>query len=41
MSFDIPEYTADVTGVGTIRILEAIKKAGVSAAPPDKVVESW
>ena len=41
VSFDIPEYTADVTGVGTIRILEAIKKAGVSAAPPDKVVESW
>jgi len=29
VSFDIPEYTADVTGVGTIRILEAIKKAGV------------
>ena len=25
MSFDIPEYTADVTGVGTLRILEAIK----------------
>jgi len=29
VSFDIPEYTADVTGLGTIRILEAIKKAGV------------
>jgi len=29
VSFDIPEYTADVTGVGTIRILEAIRKAGV------------
>ena len=25
VSFDIPEYTADVTGVGTLRILEAIK----------------
>src|SRR5450432_1868193 len=25
VSFDIPEYTADVTGVGTIRILEAIR----------------
>lgn len=24
-SFDIPEYTANVTGVGTLRILEAIK----------------
>jgi GDPmannose 4,6-dehydratase len=26
-SFDIPEYTADVTGVGTVRILEAIRRA--------------
>src|SRR5271165_5690840 len=29
VSFDIPEYTADVTGIGTIRILEAIREAGV------------
>jgi GDPmannose 4,6-dehydratase len=29
VSFDIPEYTADVTGLGTIRILEAIREAGV------------
>ncbi|MGB7837753.1 MAG: GDP-mannose 4,6-dehydratase, partial [Terrimicrobiaceae bacterium] len=29
VSFDIPEYTADVTGVGTIRILEAMREAGV------------
>jgi GDPmannose 4,6-dehydratase len=29
VSFDIPEYTADVTGVGTIRILEAIRDAGL------------
>jgi GDPmannose 4,6-dehydratase len=29
VSFDIPEYTADVTGVGTIRILEAIREAGL------------
>jgi GDPmannose 4,6-dehydratase len=29
VSFDIPEYTADITGVGTIRILEAIREAGV------------
>src|SRR6266481_5892219 len=29
VSFDIPEYTADVSGVGTIRILEAIREAGV------------
>jgi len=29
VSFDIPEYTADVTGVGTIRILEAIRETGL------------
>jgi GDPmannose 4,6-dehydratase len=29
VSFDIPEYTADVTGLGTIRILEAIREAGI------------
>ncbi len=28
-SFDIPEYTADVTGVGALRMLEAIREAGV------------
>src|SRR5882672_1424309 len=28
VSFDIPEYTADITGVGTIRILEAIRETG-------------
>ena len=28
VSFDIPEYTADITGLGTIRILEAIREAG-------------
>ena len=31
VSFDIPEYTADVTGVGTIRILEAMREAGVNS----------
>ena len=29
VSFDIPEYTADVTGMGTVRILEAIRAAGI------------
>src|ERR1700746_543199 len=29
VSFDIPEYTADITGVGTIRILEAIREVGL------------
>jgi GDPmannose 4,6-dehydratase len=27
VSFDIPEYTSDITGVGAIRILEAIREA--------------
>jgi GDPmannose 4,6-dehydratase len=31
VSFDIPEYTGDVTGLGTIRILEAIRETGVQA----------
>jgi GDPmannose 4,6-dehydratase len=31
VSFDIPEYTSDVTGVGAIRILEAIREADVPA----------
>ena len=30
VSFDIPEYTADATGMGTIRILEAIRASGVA-----------
>ena len=29
VSFDIPEYTTDVTGMGTVRLLEAIRDAGV------------
>ena len=29
VSFDIPEYTGDVTGLATIRILEAIRSTGV------------
>ncbi|MEA3273359.1 MAG: GDP-mannose 4,6-dehydratase [Patescibacteria group bacterium] len=29
VSFDIPEYTGDVDGLGTLRILEAIKDTGV------------
>ncbi|HEV8299085.1 MAG TPA: GDP-mannose 4,6-dehydratase [Acidimicrobiales bacterium] len=28
VSFEMPEYTADVTGVGTIRLLEAIRQQG-------------
>ena len=29
VSFDMPEYTGDVTGLGTIRILEAIRRTGI------------
>jgi len=29
VSFDMPEYTGDVTGMGTLRILEAIRKTGI------------
>src|SRR5438045_1600776 len=29
VSFDIPEYTADITGVGAGRILEAIIESGI------------
>jgi GDPmannose 4,6-dehydratase len=31
VSFDMPEYTGDVTGLGTIRLLEAIRKTGINA----------
>jgi len=29
ISFDIPEYTGDVTGLGTLRLLDAIRDSGV------------
>ena len=29
VSFDIPEYTGEITGLGTVRLLEAIREAGV------------
>ncbi|MCL0072148.1 GDP-mannose 4,6-dehydratase [Thermodesulfovibrionales bacterium] len=29
VSFDTPEYTGDVTGLGTTRILEAIRRSGI------------
>ena len=31
VSFDLPEYTGDVTGLGTTRILEAVRKSRVKA----------
>ncbi|HET6675185.1 MAG TPA: GDP-mannose 4,6-dehydratase [Nitrospiraceae bacterium] len=29
VSFDIPEYTAEITGLGTVRLLEAIRESGL------------
>jgi len=29
VSFDSPEYTADITGTGTVRLLEAIRETGI------------
>ncbi|MBI4836207.1 MAG: GDP-mannose 4,6-dehydratase [Candidatus Abawacabacteria bacterium] len=31
ISFDIPEYTGDVVGLGTLRILDAMRETGVQA----------
>ncbi|MCC6148339.1 MAG: GDP-mannose 4,6-dehydratase [Anaerolineaceae bacterium] len=31
VSFDMPEYTGDITGLGTIRILDAIRRSGINA----------
>lgn len=31
VSFDIPEYTAEVTALGAVRLLEAMREAGVDA----------
>src|SRR5215211_5460260 len=29
VSFDVPEYTGEVTGLGTIRLLEAVRESGL------------
>src|SRR5437879_9185934 len=29
VSFDVPEYTGEATGMGTVRLLEAIRESGV------------
>ncbi len=29
VSFDMPEYTSDITGLGTLRLLESIRKTGI------------
>jgi GDPmannose 4,6-dehydratase len=30
VSFDMPEYTGDITGLGTTRILEAVRRSGIN-----------
>jgi GDPmannose 4,6-dehydratase len=30
VSFDVPEYTAEVTGLGTVRLLEAMRETGIT-----------
>jgi GDPmannose 4,6-dehydratase len=30
VSFDVPEYTAEITGLGAIRLLEALRESGLS-----------
>src|SRR5262249_33706399 len=30
VSFDLPEYTADIAGMGTLRLLDAIRQAGLT-----------
>jgi GDPmannose 4,6-dehydratase len=30
VSFDVPEYTGEVTGIGTVRLLEAIRESGIA-----------
>ena len=29
VSFEVPEYTSEITGVGTVRLLEAVRSAGI------------
>src|SRR5947199_4316587 len=31
VSFDVPEYTGEITGLGTVRLLEALRESGVKA----------
>src|SRR6202040_2935756 len=30
VSFDVPEFTGDITGLGTTRILEAVRNSGIT-----------
>jgi GDPmannose 4,6-dehydratase len=37
VSFDIPEYTAEISGLGSIRLLEAMRRVELSAVLPSIV----
>ena len=39
VSFDSPEYTADITATGTVRLLEAIRETGIRTTLLSGVVE--
>ena len=41
VSFDIPEYTAQVTGLGTVRFLEAIRESAGFVSSSIRFVESY
>jgi GDPmannose 4,6-dehydratase len=40
VSFDQPEYTADVVGVGTLRLLEAVREYSTRSGPQLKVYQA-
>ena len=47
VSFDAPEFTADVDAVGVLRIIEAVRKVGLAHSckiyrlPPPNFMERW
>jgi GDP-mannose 4,6-dehydratase len=37
VSFDIPEYTTDITGTGALRLLESIRQTGIKTLLPGQL----